>query len=152
MTQNEYLFDVMSNIPKFADWLEKYNNFYSGNPYISVLLWLFVLLLPLAIVLIWFDKRQSDKSKKPLPEGYLFTLFLIIISSDLSIAGIRNIIFKNIEKDLDSESITLSELNKRSIDINKLPKWASYNLIDYGYLKYVDIYKGFLDSEKDKKD
>ena len=88
MTQNEYLFDVMSNIPKFADWLEKYNNFYSGNPYISVLLWLFVLLLPLAIVLIWFDKRQSDKSKKPLPEGYLFTLFLIIISSDLSIAGI----------------------------------------------------------------
>ena len=64
---------------------------------------------------------------------------------------IRNIILKNIEKDLDSESITLSELNKRSIDINKLPKWAYNNLVDYGYLTYVDIYRGFLDSEKDKK-
>lgn len=64
---------------------------------------------------------------------------------------IRNIILKNIEKDLDSESIILSELNKRSIDINKLPKWAYNNLVDYGYLAYIDIYRGFLDSEKDKK-
>lgn len=63
MTDNEYLFVEVSKIPSFISWLERYNDFYSGNPYISILLWLFVLLLPLAIALIWFDKRQSDKSK-----------------------------------------------------------------------------------------
>ena len=78
MTDDEYLFDAMTKIPRFASWLERYNDFYSGNPYITVLLWLFILLLPLAITLIWFDRRQSDKSKKALPEGYLFTLLFII--------------------------------------------------------------------------
>jgi len=151
MTDDEYLFDAMTKIPRFASWLERYNDFYSGNPYITVLLWLFILLLPLAITLIWFDRRQSDKSKKALPEGYLFTLLFIIISADLSIAGIRNIILKNIEKDLNSEAVTLYELNKHSIDINKLHKWASNNLVNYGYLTYVDIYRGFLDSERDRK-
>jgi hypothetical protein len=63
MTDNEYLFEEVSQIPSFISWLERYNDFYSGNPYISILLWLFVFLLPLAIALIWFDKRQSDKSK-----------------------------------------------------------------------------------------
>ena len=151
MKDYEYLFEEVSKIPSFVNWLERYNDFYSANPYITVLLWLFISILPLAIALIWFDRRQSDKSKKALPEGYLFTLFFIIISADLSIAGIRNIILKNIEKGLDNEAVTLYELNKHSIDINKLPKWASDNLVNYGYLKYVDIYRGFLDSERDKK-
>lgn len=70
MTQNEYLFDVMSNIPKFADWLGKYNNFYSEKTDLEILLWVAFLFLPIFIIPIWFNKRNSNKNKPPLSNDY----------------------------------------------------------------------------------
>lgn len=65
----------------------------------------------------------------------------------------NNIIDSNYTaKKLNSETISLSMLKSQpDIDMNKIPRWAYNDLINNGHLKYVDIYKEFLDSEKDKK-
>lgn len=152
MTQNEYLFDVMSNIPKFADWLEKYNNFYSEKTDLEILLWVAFLFLPIFIIPIWFNKRNSNKNKPPLSNDYQVIALAFFVLLDL-VVYFSNIIDSNYTaKKLNSETISLSMLKSQpDIDMNKIPKWAHDNLVDYGYLTYVDIYRGFLDSEKDKK-
>ena len=147
MSENEYLFNVVSNLPKFADWLEKYKEFYSD----SFPVFPFLSLLTLFIVIICFEKRQSNKNKKPLPPDSLFMLIAIILFIGVAGSAINKAKEDRTARNLDNQTITLLELRGLSIDVNKIPKWAYDNLVDYGYLTYVDIYRGFLDSEKDKK-
>lgn len=70
MSENEYLFNVVSNLPKFADWLEKYKEFYSEKTFLEILLWVTFLFLPIFIIPIWFNKRNSNKNKPPLSNDY----------------------------------------------------------------------------------
>ena len=152
MTQNEYLFNVMSNIPQFADWLEKYNNFYSEKTDLEILLWVTFLFLPIFIIPIWFNKRNSNKNKPPLSNDYQVIALAFFVLLDL-VVYFNNIIDSNYTaKKLNSETISLSMLKSQpDIDMNKIPKWASDNLVEYGYLTYVDIYRGFLESERDRE-
>ena len=152
MSENEYLFNMVSKLPKFAYWVEQYNDFYPSSFHPKVLIFPFLLILPLFIVFICFDKRQSNKDKKPLPQSYLFTLITIVVFIDLVAITVNDVMKDRAARDLNSRTITLLELRGLSIDTNKIPKWAYDNLVDYGYLTYVDIYRGFLDSEQDKKD
>lgn len=152
MTPNEYLFNVMSKIPKFADWLEKYNNFYSEKTDLEILLWVAFLFLPIFIIPIWFNKRNSNKNKPPLSNDYQVIALAFFVLLDL-VVYFNNIIDSNYTaKKLNSETISLSMLKSQpDIDMNKIPKWAHDNLVDYGYLTYVDIYRGFLESKRDRE-
>lgn len=152
MSENEYLFNVVSNLPKFADWLEKYNNFYSEKTDLEILLWVAFLFLPIFIIPIWFNKRNSNKNKPPLSNDYQVIALAFFVLLDLVIY-FNNIIDSNYTaKKLNSETISLSMLKSQpDIDMNKIPRWAYNDLINNGHLKYVDIYKEFLDSERDRK-
>lgn len=143
MTDGEYLFDAMSKIPRFANWLEKYNEFYSGSGN-SDILWAANLSVPfviITIILISFIKPQSNKNKKPLSYNYLLGLLGIALLVDIYLIAMRSIDFEHTKKNSESEIITLSELKIHSIDFNKLPKWASDDLFFNECLRFVDIYK-----------
>jgi|GEM_PF-4948573 len=121
MSENEYLFNVVSNLPKFADWLEKYKEFYSD----SFPVFPFLSLLTLFIVIICFEKRQSNKNKnkKPLPPDSLFMLIAIILFIGVAGSAINKAKEDRTARNLDNQTITLLELRGLSIDVNKIPKW-----------------------------
>lgn len=142
MTDGEYLFDAMSKIPRFANWLKKYNEFYSGSGN-SDILWNVALLVPFIIIaiIIPFIKTQSNKNKKPISDNYLLGLLSIALLVDVYLMTMHSIEFERIKTNSESEIITLSELKIHSIDFNQIPKWATDDLFFNGCIRFVDIYK-----------
>ena len=142
MTQNEYLFEVMSKVDKFTDWVVKYHEVYSSN---NDATWVFLVVL-MAILFIPFIILISNKSDESGETAILNILSIACIIRVLMI--FRDTFRPNDERYLENARITLDDLEKiKPIDFNKLPNWVQSGLKEDGYLKCEDIYKVF----KDKK-
>ena len=142
MTQNEYLFEVMSKVDKFTDWVVKYHEVYSSN---NDATWVFLVVL-MAILFIPFIILISNKSDESGETAILNILSIACIIGVLMI--FRDTFRPNDERYLENARITLDDLEKiKPIDFNKLPNWVQSGLKEDGYLKCEDIYKVFRDKK-----
>ena len=142
MTQNEYLFEVMSKVDKFTDWVVKYHEVYSSN---NDATWVFLVVL-MAILFTPFIILISNKSDESGETAILNILSIACIIGVLMI--FRDTFRPNDERYLENARITLDDLEKiKPIDFNKLPNWVQSGLKEDGYLKCEDIYKVFRDKK-----
>lgn len=143
MTQNEYLFEVMSKVDKFNDWVVKYHEVYSNN---NDATWVFLVVL-MAILFIPFIILISNKSDESGETAILNILSIACIIGVLMI--FRDTFRPNDERYLKDAKITLDDLEKvKPIDFNKLPYWVQGELKEEGYLKCEDIYEVFRDKKE----
>ena len=143
MTQNEYLFEVMSKVDKFNDWVVKYHEVYSNN---NDATWVFLVVL-MAILFIPFIILISNKSDESGETAILNILSIACILGVLMI--FRYTFLPNAERYLKDAKITLDDLEKvKPIDFNKLPYWVQGELKEEGYLKCEDIYEVFRDKKE----
>lgn len=144
MTQNEYLFDVMSKVDKFNDWVAKYHEVYSSNNN-DIITGMFVaFLISFLCVVVKLSLDEDNKDSKTLGGAIFVSMpFIILIIMMLKTAShIGN------ERYLENAKITLDDLEKvKPINFNKLPDWVKYDLTEEGYIKCEDIYRVFRDKE-----
>lgn len=146
MTQNEYLFEVMSKVDKFTDWVVKYHEVYSSN---NDATWVFLVVL-MAILFIPFIILISNKNDESGETAILNILSIACIIGVLMI--FRDTFRPDDEKYLENARITLDDLEKvKPIDFNKLPYWVQNELKEDGYLKCDDIYEVFRDKKAQER-
>lgn len=146
MTQNEYLFEVMSKVDKFNDWVVKYHEVYSSN---NDATWVFLVVL-MAILFIPFIILISNKNDESGETAILNILSIACIIGVLMI--FRDTFRPDDERYLENARITLDDLEKvKPIDFNKLPYWVQNELKEDGYLKCDDIYEVFRDKKAQER-